>query len=232
MPGASCLLSKPRKIREDRSAEFAFRHDWNSLIDVREESLRTRPVTERSKVLFPHASVLSEYLQEFAAEQQDHIHYNTEVLKVLPAQSAESRFELQLSGTGPTRCHCQELVLATGFFMPRSGATKVDGSELLLAYEDLPSSGEPFEGKAVMILGQGNAALETAQELQQYTSEVHLLARGRALPEGGSGVRLAYQTHYLGKIWCAAALSRFKPDLLLVASYDLVLHLRIAHTVA
>ena len=29
------------------------------------------------------ASVLSEYLQEFAAEQQDHIRYNTEVLKVL-----------------------------------------------------------------------------------------------------------------------------------------------------
>ena len=96
--------------------------------------------------------MLSEYLQEFAAEQQDHIRYNTEVLKarlsrvsgktwirydplglgfcsdcevprvsicseyaqhdidaastsnqtcqVLPVQSAESRFELQLSGTG------------------------------------------------------------------------------------------------------------------------------------
>ena len=59
-------------------------------------------------------------------------------------------------------------------------------------------------------------ALETAQELQKYTSEarfffsftaqmgsltvlgaqVHLLARPRALPEGGEGVRFAYQTHY------------------------------------
>ena len=36
MPGASCPHSKPRKVRDDRSAEFAFRHDWNSLIDVRE----------------------------------------------------------------------------------------------------------------------------------------------------------------------------------------------------
>ena len=31
---------------------------------------------------------------------------------------------------GLTRCHCQELVLATGFFLPRSGAEKVDGSGL------------------------------------------------------------------------------------------------------
>ena len=27
-------------------------------------------------------------------------------------------------------------------------------------------------------------------------SQVHLLARPRALPEGGEGVRFAYQTHY------------------------------------
>lgn len=47
-----------------------------------------------------------------------------------------------------------------------------------------------------MVLGQGNGAMETAQELQRYTTEVHLHARGRALPQGGSGVRLAYQTHY------------------------------------
>ena len=58
-------------------------------------------------------------------------------------------------------------------------------------------AGESFEGQAVLVLGQGNAALETAQELQQYTSELHLLARGRPLPQGGTGVRLAYQTHYV-----------------------------------
>ena len=58
----------------------------------------------------------------------------------------------------------------------------------------------PVEGQAVLVLGQGNAALETAQELQQYTSELHLLARGRPLPQGGTGVRLAYQTHYV--TWC------------------------------
>ena len=59
------------------------------------------------------------------------------------------------------------------------------------------SPGESFEGQAVLVLGQGNAALETAQELQRYTSELHLLARGRPLPQGGTGVRLAYQTHYV-----------------------------------
>jgi len=186
-----------RKVRENRSSDFAFRHDWNTLIDVREDSLRTTPVTDRSKELFPHASVLSEYLKDFAAEQEHHIRYRTEVLKVLPS-SGDSRFELRLS-EGQS-CWCEELVLATGFFRPRTGAEKVDGSHLLLGYEDLPSSGESFEGQAVLVLGQGNAALETAQELQQYTSELHLLARGRPLPQGGTGVRLAYQTHYVGDI--------------------------------
>eukprot|EP00930_Biecheleria_cincta_P058181 TRINITY_DN44025_c0_g1_i1.p1 TRINITY_DN44025_c0_g1~~TRINITY_DN44025_c0_g1_i1.p1 ORF type:complete len:599 (+),score=86.49 TRINITY_DN44025_c0_g1_i1:269-1798(+) len=42
--------------------------------------------------------------------------------------------------------------------------------------------------------------METAQELQKYTTEVHLLSRARELPEGGRGVRFAYQTHYVGDI--------------------------------
>jgi hypothetical protein len=42
--------------------------------------------------------------------------------------------------------------------------------------------------------------METAQALQPYTSEVHLFARARVLPQGGYGVRFAYETHYVGDI--------------------------------
>jgi len=52
----------------------------------------------------------------------------------------------------------------------------------------------------VIVLGLGNAALETAQALQPYTAEMHVFARGRDLPQGGKGGRLAYQTHYVGDI--------------------------------
>ncbi|CAE7753178.1 FOXRED2, partial [Symbiodinium pilosum] len=75
-----------RKVREGRSDDFAFRHDWNTLIDVRAAENRTPPVTARSKELFPHASVLVEYLQEFAEEQNKYIQYNSTVQKIQRGQ--------------------------------------------------------------------------------------------------------------------------------------------------
>eukprot|EP00913_Durusdinium_trenchii_P013055 g12255.t1 len=192
---ASRLTKVPQEtVREGRTKDFAFRHDWNSLIDLKEESARTTPVTARSKELFPHASVLVDYLRDFALEQKDHIRYSTEVLKV---RRTEDGFELKLVIGDAV---CRELILATGFHRPRPADAKVDGSHLLLGYEALPASGEAFQGQAVLVLGQGNAALETAQEREHYTSEVHLLSRARTLPEGGHGVRFAYQTHYVGDI--------------------------------
>eukprot|EP00439_Symbiodinium_sp_Y106_P020205 s6574_g2.t1 len=188
-----------RKVREGRSAEFAFRHDWNSLIDVREPNDRTPPVTERSKELFPHASVLVEYLQEFAKEQRARIEYNSSVQQVRRGQGGA--FEVKAATPeGSRQWRCAEVIVATGLAKPRLGKLRVDGAAHVLGYEDLPSSGESFEGQAVIILGQGNAALETAQELQRYTSEVHIFSRARALPDGGKGVRFAYQTHYVGDI--------------------------------
>ena len=136
-----------RKVREGRSEDFAFRHDWNTLIDVREAGRRTPPVTERSKELFPHASVLVEYLSEFAEEQNEHIRYNSSVQKI---QRQGSIFELTVaSPDSPShRFLCVEVIIATGLAKPRLANLRVDGAEHVLGYEDLPSSGESFEGQA------------------------------------------------------------------------------------
>jgi len=83
---------------------------------------------------------------------------------------------------------------------PRGVNVRVDGARHVEGYEQVPSSGESFEGKSVMILGMGNAAMETVQELQKYTADIHLFARQRPVPQGGVGVRFAYQTHYVGDI--------------------------------
>ncbi|CAJ1413948.1 unnamed protein product [Effrenium voratum] len=153
-----------RNVRENRSADFAFRHDWNTLIDVREEAQRPAPVTARSKELFPHASVLTDYLREFAMEQEQQIRYGSLVQKVRRAKSSQA-FEVQVLQSGAAEDFlCGELILASGLARARAGENTVDGSELLLGYEDMPESGESFEGKAVVVLGQGNAALETVQE--------------------------------------------------------------------
>lgn len=186
-----------RSVRDGRGHDFAFRHDWNSLIDMREN--RTVPVTKRSKELFPAADVLVDYLRDFAAEQSDFIRYNSKVKQVSREQLEQGQvFTIRLETAETFRC--REVILAHGLTVPRQGHSMIDGVDLVDSYEDMPATGESFEGKSVMILGMGNAALETAQELQKYTSEVHLLARPRALPEGGEGVRFAYQTHYVGDI--------------------------------
>merc|ERR1719502_666183 len=42
--------------------------------------------------------------------------------------------------------------------------------------------------------------MESAQALQPFTAETHLWARSRPLPQGGEGVRFAFETHYVGDI--------------------------------
>ena len=51
--------------------------------------------------------------------------------------------------------------MATGMQKPNAPST-IDGIELTVGYEELPETGRPFEGQSVMVLGLGNAGLETA----------------------------------------------------------------------
>eukprot|EP00933_Yihiella_yeosuensis_P042329 TRINITY_DN36889_c0_g1_i1.p1 TRINITY_DN36889_c0_g1~~TRINITY_DN36889_c0_g1_i1.p1 ORF type:complete len:733 (+),score=145.39 TRINITY_DN36889_c0_g1_i1:79-2277(+) len=186
-----------RNVKKDKSAEFAFRHDWNTLIDERCESNRTKPVTLRSKELFPDADILAEYLREFAEEQAQHIRYNSQVTKVSRKKDSSGGFDVNV---GSELFQCKDVILATGFYKARDAEGVVDGLDLTEQYGNTPMTGEQYEGKSVYVLGQGNAAMETVQELQKYTSEVHLYSRGRELPQGGKGVRMAHETHYVGDI--------------------------------
>lgn len=196
-----------RVMREGRSADFAMRHDWNSLLDVRDEASRTHPMTNRTEAFFPHADVLAEYLAEFAQEQRDAIEYGVVVHRIRRAATAgDGDFELVVRpGNGGKEAEekvvrCRAVVVATGLQRVRSGESTVDGVEHVRGYESLPAAGKNFEGQSVIILGLGNAALETAQALQPYTSDLHVLGRRRELPGGGRGVRIAHQTHYVGDI--------------------------------
>eukprot|EP00933_Yihiella_yeosuensis_P020228 TRINITY_DN1626_c0_g1_i1.p1 TRINITY_DN1626_c0_g1~~TRINITY_DN1626_c0_g1_i1.p1 ORF type:complete len:740 (+),score=99.02 TRINITY_DN1626_c0_g1_i1:85-2304(+) len=187
-----------RKVRENRSDEFAFRHDWNTLIDVRPEQERAKPVTERSAELFPHADVLTEYLRDFAEEQVQHIRYNSDVKKISKKQDSKG----YTVNVNQESFSCEDVIIASGLSKPRTDVRAImfDGVEHVTGYEAMPETGESFEGKAVHVFGIGNAAMETVQELQKYTSDVHVQSRQQDLPQGGQGVRFAYETHYVGDI--------------------------------
>lgn len=89
-----------------------------------------------------------------------------------------------------TFCACRVLLMSTGLWVPQ----QVDfrGSDLVEGYESIPTDPEEFKDQAVLILGKGNSAFETAQSILGRASRIHLYSP--------SPVRLAWQTHYVGDL--------------------------------
>lgn len=82
------------------------------------------------------------------------------------------------------------LLIATGLWVPQK--VEFVGSELVEGYESISTNPEDYKNQAVLILGKGNSAFETAQSIMGQASRVHMLS--------SSPVRLAWQTHYVGDL--------------------------------
>ncbi len=87
-------------------------------------------------------------------------------------------------------CLYSVLLVSTGLWVPQ----QVDflGSDLVEGYESIPTDPEEFKDQAVLILGKGNSAFETAQSILGRASRIHLYSP--------SPVRLAWETHYVGDL--------------------------------
>lgn len=85
---------------------------------------------------------------------------------------------------------CSVLLVATGLSVPN----RVDfpGSEYVDGYESMSVDPKDFEGQNVLILGRGNSAFETAENIFGVTNFIHMLSRSR--------VRLSWATHYVGDL--------------------------------
>lgn len=59
-------------------------------------------------------------------------------------------------------------------------------------YESVSVDPKDFVGQNVLILGQGNSAFETAENILGVTNFIHMLSRSR--------VRLSWATHYVGDL--------------------------------
>ena len=78
-------------------------------------------------------------------------------------------------GTDPgpqVKVQCKRVIMANGLWVPNK--MPLEGIDLATGYEELPSTGESFEDKAVTVLGMGNAALETANAVADYAQYVHI----------------------------------------------------------
>jgi thioredoxin reductase len=163
--------------------EVNLRWDWNSILagdDIPRFS-------EYSKDYFPHADCLVDYLNDFAEQQELNIAYNIRLTNV-DRNSHDAEFELTLNAE--TKLECHYLVMATGRSVTHM--PEILGIELAELYSDVSVDADDFRGQRVLIIGKGNSAFETADNLVGTASAIHL-----ASPEN---LMLAWKSHYVGHL--------------------------------
>lgn len=82
------------------------------------------------------------------------------------------------------------LLVASGLSLPN--VVNFPGAEYTEGYEDVSIDPHNFTGQSVLILGRGNSAFETADNILGHTNFIHMLGRSR--------VRLSWSTHYVGDL--------------------------------
>ncbi|XP_015245857.1 PREDICTED: FAD-dependent oxidoreductase domain-containing protein 2 [Cyprinodon variegatus] len=174
------------KIHTGRSnREFNLRHDWNSLLSDRPDLLFRRV----SEEFYPPADAFPRYLSMFVKELGLKVKYGVDIGRIRSMPSAAGRSYI-LTDQHAADYSCSILLVATGLWVPQE--VEFEGSDLVEGYESISTNPDDYKDQAVLILGKGNSAFETAQSILGRASRVHMLS--------SSPVRLAWQTHYVGDL--------------------------------
>ncbi|XP_006865345.1 PREDICTED: FAD-dependent oxidoreductase domain-containing protein 2 [Chrysochloris asiatica] len=182
------LISINKRYTGNANAEFNLRHDWNSLLSHDPQLL----FRHYSQAYFPDASDMVRYLHDFADRLRLHVLYNTAIAHVTldkDGQAWNGHYFVLMDQKGQTY-RCSVLLVATGLSVPNH--VDFPGSEYVESYESVSINPEDFEGQNVLILGRGNSAFETAENILGVTNFIHMLSRSR--------VRLSWATHYVGDL--------------------------------
>ncbi|KAM9229551.1 FAD-dependent oxidoreductase domain-containing protein 2 isoform 2-T2 [Dugong dugon] len=205
------LISINKRFTGKANAEFNLRHDWNSLLSHDPRLL----FRHYSRAYFPDAGDMVRYLGDFADKLGLHILYNTTIAHVRldkDGQAWNGHYFILTDQKGQAY-RCSVLLVATGLSVPNQ--VDFPGSEYVEGYESVSTDPEDFEGQNVLILGRGNSAFETAENILGVTNFIHMLSRSR--------VRLSWATHYVGdlsslRLSSGGAFSKKYP--LIKASYE------------
>lgn len=171
-------INKPHTGTTD--PELNLRMDWNSLLSDDPELLFTR-YTPR---YFPDADDMVRYLADFAAKTGLDIHYGSRVTRV----TRPGDFEV-LDSRGRTHT-ARRLVVATGPAKPY--LPDIPGIEHAEPYGTASTDPADYTDQRVLIIGKGNSAFETADNLVETAAVIHVV--------GPRSVRLAWRTHFVGHL--------------------------------
>mmetsp|Transcript_68204 Transcript_68204/g.134737 ORF Transcript_68204/g.134737 Transcript_68204/m.134737 type:complete len:588 (-) Transcript_68204:14-1777(-) len=184
-PRARRLISNNKcRSGKGKSKDFGFRHDWNSLLGT------NRSLCDLTNEFYTSANYLVEYLEEVAVGLR--IEYNA---TVLGTSRHNGRHVVHL--VDGRAFSCQHLVVATGFApepLPKAHWTRAKELFTYQTFPDLDANGKaPFcDNREVYIIGNGNAAFETANMLASCASAVHMFMRRPP--------RFSALTHYVGDV--------------------------------
>ncbi|WP_414562062.1 MULTISPECIES: NAD(P)-binding domain-containing protein [unclassified Anabaena] len=161
--------------------EVNLRWDWNSLLS-HNQGLLLKNYSER---YFPYADDLVKYLADFATSFKLKIKYGVKVTKVSKRDNI-----FQVVDSEGNIYICRYLIIATGLFKPYT--PPIPGIENAENYVDVSIQPEDFKNQQVLILGKGNSAFETADNLVETAAKIHV-----ASP---NPLKMAWQTHYVGHL--------------------------------
>ncbi|MDG9725309.1 NAD(P)-binding domain-containing protein [Streptomyces sp. DH41] len=161
--------------------ELRLRMDWNSLLSDDPELLFTR----YSPRYFPPADDLVRYLGDFAARTGVRVRYDTAVRHVTRDAGG-----FTVTDAGGTAWRARHLVVATG--MPVPNLPSIPGAELAERYDTIDTDPAAYTDQRVLIIGRGNSAFETAENLMENAAVIHVV--------GSGSLRMAWRTHYVGHL--------------------------------
>jgi thioredoxin reductase len=161
--------------------EVRLRVDWNSLLSDNPE-LRFARYSER---YFPIADDLVRYLTDFAEASQLRIRYDTRVVRINKENGCFRAID-----EGGRTYEAKRLVVATGVTKPYIPA--ISGIETADLYGDVSINPRDFVDQRVLIIGKGNSAFETADNLIETAAVIHVA--------GPSSVHLAWRSHFVGHL--------------------------------
>lgn len=181
-PRHRTLISNNKVYTGFTDPERNLRWDWNSLL-CDEPKLLLKHYTTR---YFPPADELVRYLRDFASHYRLNIRSQARAVNV--SRTAEGGFRVE-EATGTVH-HCRRLLVATGFARPY--IPPIPGVELAECYTEVSVDPCDFINKRVLIIGKGNSAFETADNLVETAAVIHL-----ASPHS---VQMAWKTHFVGHV--------------------------------
>ncbi|GAB3746969.1 NAD(P)-binding domain-containing protein [Amycolatopsis oliviviridis] len=160
--------------------ELNLRMDWNSLLSD-DPDLRFTRYTEE---YFPPADLLVDYFADYAAKTGVQVEYGTRVTSI--DRDTEFRVATDLGRTYSAK----RIIVATGLARPFIPA--IPGIETTESYNEVSVDPRDFTDQRVLILGKGNSAFETADNLVANAALIHVL--------GPESLRFAWRTHFSGDL--------------------------------